>query len=308
MTLNLLEVKHIIDEHLGSSMQHKKSGEISYYCPFCNHHKRKLQVNVNTQKWHCWTCDSKGQTITSLLKKSNAPNQSYQRIKEIYGDNNFSSKNNFSREIVGLPEHYRPLYVPQNTPDYKNALHYAIQVRKLTPMDILRYEVGYCEEGPYAGMLIIPSYNEHNMINYYVGRSFYDNATTKHKNPPVTKDIIGFENQINWKEPVVIVEGAFDAIATKRNAIPLFGKIILSNLRNKILTEKVQKLYLSLDADAFKSSVKEIEYFMNNGVEVYLIHLPKKDPSEAGYLSMVEAMNRAKKVDFFDLITFKMSL
>ena len=308
MTLNLLEVKHIIDEHLGSSVQHKKSGEISYYCPFCNHHKRKLQVNINTQKWHCWTCDSKGQTLTSLLKKSNAPNQSYQRIKEIYGDNNFNNKNSSGREIVGLPEHYKPLYVPQNTPDYKNALHYAMQVRKLTPMDILRYEVGYCEEGPYAGMLIIPSYNEHNMINYYVGRSYYDGATTKHKNPPVTKDIIGFENQINWKEPIVIVEGAFDAIATKRNAIPLFGKIILSTLRNKILTEKVQKLYLSLDADAFKSSVKEIEYFMNNGIEVYLIHLPKKDPSEVGYLSMVEAMNKAKKVDFFDLITFKMSL
>jgi len=124
MTLNLLEVKHIIDEHLGSSMQHKKSGEISYYCPFCNHHKRKLQVNINTQKWHCWTCDSKGQTITSLLRKSNAPNQSYQKIKEIYGDNNFSNKNNFSRELVGLPEHYKPLYIPQSTPDYKNALHY----------------------------------------------------------------------------------------------------------------------------------------------------------------------------------------
>lgn len=308
MTLNLLEVKHIIDEHLGSSMQHKKSGEISYYCPFCNHHKRKLQVNINTQKWHCWTCDSKGQTITSLLRKSNAPNQSYQKIKEIYGDNNFSNKNNFSRELVGLPEHYKPLYIPQSTPDYKNALHYAMQVRGLTPMDILRYEVGYCEQGPYAGMLIIPSYNDHNMINYYVGRSFYDNATIKHKNPPVTKDIIGFHNQINWKEPIIIVEGAFDAIATKRNAIPLFGKIILSTLRNKILTEKVQKLYLSLDTDAFKSSVKEIEYFMNNGIEVYLVNLPGKDPSEAGYASMIEAMSRAKKVDFFDLITFKMSL
>ena len=283
MNLNLLEVKHIIDEHLGSSMQHKKSGEISYYCPFFNHHKRKLKVNINTQKWHCWTCDSKGQTITSLLRKSNAPNQSYQKIKEIYGDNNFSNKNSFSRELVGLPEQYRP-------------------------MDILRYEVGYCEQGPYAGMLIIPSYNDHNMINYYVGRSFYDNATMKHKNPPVTKDIIGFDNQVNWKEPIIIVEGAFDAIATKRNAIPLFGKIILSTLRNKILTERVQKLYLSLDTDAFKSSVKEIEYFMNNGIEVYLVNLPGKDPSEAGYVSMVEAMSRAKKVDFFDLINFKMSL
>jgi len=117
-----------------------------------------------------------------------------------------------------------------------------------------------------------------------------------------------FENQINWKEPIIIVEGAFDAIATKRNVIPLFGKKILGNLRNKILTEKVQKLYLALDTDAFKDSIKEVEYFLNNGLEVYIIQLPGKDPSEAGYSSMVEAMHKAKKVDFFDLIQFKMSL
>lgn len=308
MTINLLHAKHIIDEHLGSSINHRKEGEVSYYCPFCNHYKPKLQVNLTTQKWHCWVCDNKGQTIGSLLKKSNAPYQSFVKIKEIYGESKFTNKNDFAREVVGLPEHYKPLYITQSTPDYKNALHYALSVRKLTPMDILRYQVGYCEEGPYAGMLIIPSFNEANMINYYVGRSYYANATITHKNPPVSKDIIGFENQVNWKEPIVIVEGAFDAVSTKRNAIPLFGKKILSNLRSKILTEKVEKLYLALDKDAFKDSIKEVEYFLNNGVDVYMLHFPGKDPNEIGYTSMVEAINTAKKVDFFDLIKYKMSL
>ena len=308
MSTNLLQAKHILDEHLGSSVQHRKDGEISYHCPFCNHYKPKLQVNLNTQKWHCWVCDSKGQTIGSLLKKSNAPTQSFQKIKEIYGESRFSSKQDHAREIVGLPEHYRPLYLNRNTPDYRNALHYIMKTRKLTPMDILRYQVGYCEEGPYAGMIIIPSFNQQNLINYYTGRSFYDNATIKHKNPPVSKDIIGFENQINWNEPIIIVEGAFDAIATKRNVIPLFGKKILSSLRSKILTEKVKKIYLALDVDAFKDSIKEVEYFLNNGVEVYMIHLTDKDPSEVGYISMVDAINKAKQVDFFDLIKFKISL
>ena len=48
--------------------------------------------------------------------------------------------------------------------------------------------------------------------------------------PKVSKDIIGFNLFINWNEPIVIVEGAFDAIAVKRNAIPLFGKVILDKL------------------------------------------------------------------------------
>jgi DNA primase len=307
MSVNLLQAKHLLDDHLGSSVQHRKDGEMSYHCPFCNHYKPKLQVNLVTQKWHCWVCDSKGQTLLSLLKKSNAPSQTFKKVRELYGDSRPNAKTDFAREIVGLPEHYKPLYITQNTPDYKNALHYAMNVRKLTPMDILRYQVGYCEEGPYAGMLIVPSYNEAGLLNYYVGRSFYD-TTISHKNPPVSKDVIGLENQINWKEPIIIVEGVYDAIATKRNAIPLFGKKILSNLRTKILTEKVQRIYLALDKDAFKDSIKEVEYFLNNGVEVYIIQVPGKDPGDVGYEVMVDSINKAKKVDFFDLITYKMML
>ena len=308
MTANIQHAKRILDEHLGSSIEHRKDGEVSYHCPFCNHYKPKLQVNLTTQKWHCWVCDSKGQTLASLLKKSNAPFPVFSKIKEIYGDTRQSYKPDFTKELVGLPEGYRPLYVRQTTPDYRNALHYVMNVRKLTPIDILRYQVGYCEEGPYAGMIIIPSFNEDNTLNYYVGRSYYDNAQIKHKNPPVSKDVIGFENQINWDKPIVIVEGAFDAIATKRNAIPLFGKKILSNLRSRILTSKVKKLYLALDNDAFKDCMKEVEYFLNNGIEVFTINLPGKDPSDVGYSVMVDAINKAQQVDFFDLVKYKIML
>jgi DNA primase len=306
MTINKQQVKVILDQLLGGSTMHR-NGELSYHCPLCNHYKRKLQINLETEAYHCWICDAKGRKLTTLLKKINAPQQAYQVVKEVYGESKSNTKTSFSRELVGLPEGYRPLHQKQSSPDYKNALHYALNVRKLTPLDILRYRVGYCEEGPYAGMLIIPSYGADNTINYYVGRSYY-NATISHKNPPVSKDIIGFENMINWKRPIVIVEGAFDAIATKRNAIPLFGKKMLPNLRTKILTEKVQKLYLALDKDALKDSIKEVEYFMNNGIDVYMIQLLEKDPSDMGYVSMIEAINKAKKVDFFDLIKYKMSV
>ena len=34
-----------------------KGGEHAFHCPFCNHHKKKLQVNFETQKWHCWVCN-----------------------------------------------------------------------------------------------------------------------------------------------------------------------------------------------------------------------------------------------------------
>jgi hypothetical protein len=42
----------------------------------------------------------------------------------------------------------------------------------------------------------------------------------------VSRDIIGFELFINWNVPIILCEGVFDAIAIKRNAIPLLGKTI----------------------------------------------------------------------------------
>jgi ribosomal protein L37AE/L43A len=46
-----------------------KNDEQAHYCPFCHHHKKKLQVNIKTQYWHCWVCDAKGRKIQRLLKR-----------------------------------------------------------------------------------------------------------------------------------------------------------------------------------------------------------------------------------------------
>lgn len=299
-------VLSILDKHLGKSTPHKND-EHSFCCPFCNHYKKKLQINIVTQKWHCWVCNARGQTINTLLRKSNAPNHIYPKIKEIYGENVSTAIIKTAYTLSSLPEHYLPLFVKQNTPDYKNALHYVTKIRGLSAMDIVKYQVGYCESGPYAGMIVIPSYDENGVLNFYVGRSYYD-TTIKHKNPPSSKDVIGFDGHINWNQPITIVEGAFDAIAVKRNVIPLFGKKIMPALRSKILQHRVPRINLALDSDAYKDSITEIEYFLNNSIDVHYVNLDSKDPSEMGYVSMVNAIDIANKVTFFDLIQYKMNL
>lgn len=292
--------------HLGKAIPHK-NGEKSYHCPFCNHHKKKLQVNIITQKWHCWVCNARGQTINSLLRKSKAPAHTFDAIKGIYKSKNFDTTNIQQTKSVILPDEYRPLYKPRSTPHYKNAIHYAVSKRKLSMIDIVKYEVGYCESGPYGGMLVVPSYDANGFLNYYVGRSFYD-TTIKHKNPASTKDVIGFESHINWKEPITIVEGAYDAISTKRNVIPLFGKRILPTLKSRILQEKPPSIQLALDPDAYKDSYEAIEYFINNGISVSYVDLKDKDPNETGYEAMLEAIENAQEITFFDLIKYKMNI
>ena len=305
MIVDMLRAKGIVDRHLGAGISHK-NGETSYFCPFCNHHKRKLQVNLTTNKWHCWVCECRGLSVASLLRKSNAPYELVVGVRDLYGESSNNSKHKYTRELTSLPEHYKPLHIPQKTPAYKQALHYATIKRGLSTIDILRYQIGYCESGPYAGMLIVPSYDENNNLNFYVGRSFYKEDIS-HKIPPISKDIVVFENQINWKEPIIVVEGVFDAISTKRNAIPLIGKTLPSTLKSKIIS-RTKKIYLALDKDALKTTITHAEYFIQNGVDVYLVELSGKDPNEVGYLGMLQCVEQAKKLTFLELVGIKLSL
>ena len=115
-----------------------------------------------------------------------------------------------------------------------------------------------------------------------MGRAYYD-TEYKHKNPNASKDIVGFELHINWNMPIILVEGAFDAIAIKRNAIPLFGKTISNTLKKRIVEKGVKEIYICLDQDARKQALEAAEYFMANGLKVYFVDLTESDPSELGF-------------------------
>jgi transcription elongation factor Elf1 len=97
--------------HLGRSVPHR-NGERSFHCPFCNHHKRKLQVNIETQKWHCWVCNAKGQTINSLLHKSDAPTYTFDAVRAVYGNVHLTTFKKPSSSITSLSEKRNALRYP----------------------------------------------------------------------------------------------------------------------------------------------------------------------------------------------------
>ena len=150
-------------------------------------------------------------------------------------------------------------------------------------------------------MVIIPSYDKDGILNFFTGRSYYNDATFKHKNPKVSKDIIGFELYIDWDQPITVVEGVFDALAVKRNAIPLFGKIVLEKLKKAVVQHKVKNINIALDKDARSKALQSCEYFINNGVSVTLIDLKEEDPSDLGF-SKVNTLIQ----DSIDLTPYKL--
>ena len=143
-------------------------------------------------------------------------------------------------------------------------------------------------------------------LNYFIARSIFDGGM-KYKNPPVSKDVIGFELFINWDEPIILCEGVFDAIAVKRNAIPLFGKTIPKTLMKKIFEKRVSKIYILLDNDAYWDSIKMTDVLMRNGIDVKMVRMKDKDPSDMGFRKVTHLIKDSQTTSFSDLIRMKLN-
>lgn len=303
---NKLVVISILDSVLGvgSSL---KGNEQSHHCPFCHHHKKKLQINLDTQQWHCWVCDSKGRSIQSLLRKLNVDRRDLDKLYKIYGDEpEVSTKEEYIVKLQ-LPKEFKQLYYKPKSinPIYNQAIAY-IKRRGITDAEIVKYNIGYCEDGMYGGRVIIPSYDENGELNYFVARSFYEDEKMKYKNPPVNRDVIVFENMINWKEPITLVEGVFDAFSVKRNVIPLLGKFLLSKLKNKIFEMGVKEVTIILDSDAIEDSTKHSDYLIKNGIKVKNIIPKDKDAGEMGFQKVSELIKESSETGWDDLILTKL--
>jgi DNA primase len=172
----------------------------------------------------------------------------------------------------------------------------------------MKYNIGYCTSGDYSKMIIIPSYDSEGKLNYFTGRSFEKESRIKYKNPSISRDIIPFELFINWDLPFILCEGPFDAITIKRNAIPLLGKNIQSNLMKKIVMSNVEKIYIALDKDAQKQALSFCEQLMNEGKEVYLVDMLDKDPSEMGFNNFINTISETYPLTFSGLIEKKLFL
>lgn len=308
-----LKLLQLLESVLGKGKS-TSGNNVAFFSPFTSHYKPKLEIDINTTSdgqnaWHCWISDKKGRSINSLFKQMNLGKQYFEQLSKIIQSAKYKNFDTEEKvvEVIALPEDYRPLWKPKKTPDFRNAMSY-LKKRGVTIFDILKYRIGYCESGEYSGKIIIPSYDCTGQLNYFVSRAYYKADKYKHKNPKISKDIIGFDLTINWEEPIILCEGAFDAIAIKRNAIPLFGKIIQPNLQKKIIEKRVKDIYICLDEDAIRNALSIAEKFMGEGLNVYFIELKEQDASDLGFHRITEIIESTGVMTFEKLMQLQMGL
>ncbi len=169
--------------------------------------------------------------------------------------------------------------------------------------DVIKYGIGYCENGKYTNRIIIPSFDKDARLNYFIARSYFDNASLKYLNPDVEKsEIIVFEVFINFDLDVTIVEGVFDAMKVRCNAVPILGKSV-PDILIKRLIEHHTSVNLYFDPDAKESTLKIAERLIDGGLEVYVVESDaQRDPGEMSTYENKLLIGNRRQPDMRDFV------
>ncbi len=281
----------------------KRQGQSEYYyhCPFCNHHKKKLAINFNNG-FHCWICDERGKNIYRIVRKFGTYQQR-QKYLELQGrldlnefDDLFKELNNEEeKQHIDLPEEFISLCnkdLPMETTDVFRYL----SSRGIGRREILKWKIGYCKEGRYAGRIIIPSFDVEGHCNYFIARSYVGHSY-RYLNPPADRDIVFNELMIDWDEPVVLVEGVFDAIAAGGNAIPILGSTLRERSRLfQAIAVHDTPVYMALDGDAEKKAEWIIKSMLKYDLEVFKVPIDEEDVSEMGVKEFKERLLSSRQI------------
>ena len=269
------EKRKILTDILG--YYSKRGNEHLYACPYCEHHKRKMSVNFALNAFKCWVCDVRGKNIYRMVRKYGSYAQR-QKWLELDGrldlsefDKIFNEIHEIEEEqIVELPKEFISLCNRGLSKAAHRALDYLF-ARGLSKQDVLMWKIGYCKEGRYNGRIIIPSFNNRGNCSYFISRSYVGHQR-KYLNPQADKNIIFNELLVDWDQPVVLVEGVFDAIIAGDNAVPILGSTLRTESKLfQALSINDNQVYIALDEDAEKKAGRMIKNMLEYDLEVFKI-------------------------------------
>lgn len=272
-------ILNLLQEILGEPKRANDSAhQYSYNCPVCDEGRGKgnFEVNLDKSVYHCWSCGDSEGTHGPLGKLfDNYGNKKQKKLYLLVRPEEIKVREKKVKKLT-LPEGYtkfkdsNPIY-----PVYKQAKNY-LSSRGITDEIIEKYQIGFCDRGECSGRIIVPSYDQNNVLNYYVARS-WGNTKFKYKNPTAEKDKIIFnEHLINWDEDIYIVEGVFDAFFLP-NPIPMLGKHLSEYLFESLYTKSKKNVIICLDGDAWTNANK-LYRELNGGAlynRVKIVKLPE---------------------------------
>lgn len=308
-------IASILESFLGDIRKHNENtGQISFDCPACSADKGmpegdgkgNLEVNYNKDVFKCWVCKdthNMSGSIIKLIKKYG--NAKHLRDYKLFKPESKLSSEDKEHVEVKLPEGFKRLK-DCTSKDFKyNSVLQYLHKRGITDDIIAKFDIGYTTRGQFFNRIVIPSYDEDGVLNYFIARWFDKHFNKmKYLNPDVEKQSIIFnEGRVNWDATLYLVEGVTDHIVVP-NSIPLLGKYISPVLLEKIYDNANANIVIFLDGDAFEDA-KQLYHQLNIGRlrgRIRIVLVPEKyDPSlineKWGRKGIIKALKGAKKLE-----------
>lgn len=220
-------------------------GWIYAICPYCgspSSSKRRLSFNIESGWYRCWNpgCEIDSERGFLVGNWVSTPSER-KRLEE-------KPQLQLPSEFVCLTDSQAVKVSPMGLKYYK---YY--NKRGVSDRAIIELGLGYCEEGPYGGMVVVPV-RLGGVLEGYTGRSIWGKRFKNAKNEEgghraiLNGDILSTETD----EPCYCVEGPFDTLRHYPYAVGFLGKPTHEQMA--ILSEAKRPLLITLDADAWKES------------------------------------------------------
>lgn len=298
----------------------RKGTQYSFKCPFCNDHKERLFINVDREVYWCHNC-STGGTLVSFLsdyahisyKEALSVYRNYEGYEkelpeeletEIYERLSSPSEVEINKYIHPLPEEFILLEDAKGKVG-EQALHYVTKVRGISLEKCSRYYVGYCAEGKYANRIIMPDFEQGDLV-YWQGRTWEECPTSrilkklyrKVLNPSLTKEqiaqglicvdkseVVSNIDFILQDGVAVICEGKMDAYTIGDYGACTHGKVISDTQFMKLVSNKnkISTIAIMYDGDAFEYTLRTAKRFYKYFDDVLVCRMEgKEDPNSIG--------------------------
>lgn len=336
--IELERIYSILVSFLGESKQggyDSSNSQYQFNCPFCAEEegepdgKYNLEISFELLVYKCWKCENSG-SLSRLVKRFGGRDalREYHEAAESLKMSKYYSLTDDEKKILEretkrltLPSTFHKINL-SNCMDRRLCQY--LRKRKIDQRIINRFGIGYCEwsdnpdERPWSNRLMIPSYDESGMLNFFVGRDFLPDKKEqepgkfmrpKYKNCDAEKNEIIFQDSlVDWDADITLVEGAIDCIYGP-NTISMLGKTMDEStaLFKKLRARSTAKVILCLDGDVDDFQIEKLcnlLYYGGIGDRTYYIDLkrdmkPYKDFGEIfeaeGRHGIIRALRKMKQ-------------
>lgn len=285
------QVIEFIEKVFGNGIQSNQGLNVSVVCPICKkskdstYEKKKLVIRTDNFLTHCWICGYKSKNILELIQKFKKEYieeyiKNFVNSEELFLD----VKENIDEQyILKLPNDFELLATAdRQDPLVKKYIVY-LKSRGICSSDLEKnlwyWRFGFSRsDSRYKDRIIFPSFDRDGNLNYFTARSINKFIKPKYVNPPINRNSIIFnEIVINWKKPLVLVEGPFDLIKCNQNATCILGSEI--NIDYKLFQNIIKyntPVILALDPDAKAKQDKIAKELYSWNIDIKILDIPEK--------------------------------